>query len=66
MLRDRLGLASGRVVNIREREGRLEIELTPTPMPLVTRRGECVAVAFRKIPPLTDKMVREVLEQSRR
>jgi len=65
-LRERLGLAEGRVLDIREREGRLEIELTPTPMTLVKRRGGRVAVPTRKLPPLTDEMVRETIEQTRR
>jgi AbrB family looped-hinge helix DNA binding protein len=66
VLRERLGLAGGRTVEIREREGRLEIEPAPTPMSLVKRRGGLVAVPSRKLPPLTDEIVRETLEQTRR
>lgn len=65
-LRDRLGLARGHVIDIREREGRLEIEPTPTPMTLVKKRGGRVAVPSGKLPPLTDEIVRETLEQTRR
>jgi AbrB family looped-hinge helix DNA binding protein len=65
-LRDRLGLTGGRVVDIREREGRLEIEPAPTPMSLEKRRGGRVAVPARKLPPLTDEIVRDALEQTRR
>ena len=35
-LRDRLGLEQGKVVEIRERDGRIEIEPASTPVPLTT------------------------------
>lgn len=67
VLRDRLGLASGRSVDIREREGRLEIEPVPTPMSLIkSKRGGRVAVPSGKLPPLTDDIVRDTIEQTRR
>lgn len=66
VLRERLGLTGGRAIDIREREGRLEIEPAPTPMTLVKRRGGRVAVPARKLPPLTDEIVRDTLEQLRR
>lgn len=65
-LRERLGLAGGRVLEIREREGRLEIEPAPTPMALVKRGGGRVAVPARKLPRLTDDIVRDTLEKTRR
>lgn len=65
-LRERLGLIGGRTIEIRERDGRLEIEPAPTPMRLVRRRGGRVAVPARKLPPLTDDIVRDTLEQIRR
>jgi len=66
VLRERLGLVGGRVVDIRERDGRLEIEPAPTPMALAKRRRGRVAVPAKKLPPLTDEMVRETIEQTRR
>jgi AbrB family looped-hinge helix DNA binding protein len=66
VLRERLGLTGGRAVEIREREGRLEIEPAPTPMTLVKRRGGRVAVAKGKLPPLTDDLVRDTIERTRR
>lgn len=66
VLRDRLGLVGGRTVEIREREGRLELEPVPTPMKLVKRRGGRVAVPARKLPPLTDDIVRDAIEHLRR
>lgn len=66
-LRERLGLEGGRVLEIREREGRLEIEPAPTAMTLVKRRGGArVAVPARKLPRLTDDLVRDTLEKTRR
>jgi AbrB family looped-hinge helix DNA binding protein len=66
VLRDRLGLAGGKVVDIRERDGRLEIEPAPTPMALAKRRGGRVAVPAKKLPPLTDEIVRDTIDRVRR
>jgi AbrB family looped-hinge helix DNA binding protein len=65
-LRERLGLAAGEALELREREGRLEIEPLPTPMSLVRRRGGVVAVSRKPLPPLSDDVVRATLERSRR
>ena len=65
-MRDRLGLTAGRPVLIRERDGHLEIEPAPTPMALVRRAGGVVAVPEDQIEPLTDAIVRETLERTRR
>lgn len=65
-LRDRLGLVPGEALELREREGRLEIEPAPTPMKLVRREHGAVAVAEAELPPLTDELVRATLERVRR
>ncbi len=65
-LRVRLGLESGHVVEIRELEGRLEIEPVSTPMTLAKRPGGRVAVPGEKLPPLTDDLVRATIERTRR
>lgn len=65
-LRDRLGLHRGRRVEIRERDGRIEIEPSPTPISLVRRPGGSAAVPEEKLPPLTDEMVRDTLQRTRR
>jgi len=65
-LRERLGLVGGRFVEIREREGRIEIEPAPTPMRLVKRGRGRVAVPLEPLPALTDEIVRATLEQTRR
>jgi AbrB family looped-hinge helix DNA binding protein len=65
-MRDRLGLGRGQPVEIRERDGHIEIEPAATPMSLVRRDGGVVAVPERDLPPLTDDMVRETVERVRR
>ena len=65
-LRLRLHLVAGEELVLRERDGRLEIEPAPTPMSLEARRGGVVAVPRGSLPPLTDEIVRETLERSRR
>jgi len=65
-LRDRLGLRRGRPIELRERDGRIEIEPAPSPMSLVRRSGGVVAISREKLPPLTDDLVRETLERTRR
>jgi AbrB family looped-hinge helix DNA binding protein len=65
-LRDRLGLAAGEELELRELEGRLEIEPLPTPMSLVRKGRGVVAVPRKPLPPLSDELVRSTLERSRR
>ncbi len=65
-LRDHLGLFSGRPVEIRERDGHIEIEPAATPMSMVRRSGGTVAVPDEELPPLTDEIVRDTLERTRR
>ncbi len=60
------GFAAGRALEIRERDGRIEIEPAPTAMSLVRRSGGAVAVPAEKLPPLTDELVRDTLERTRR
>jgi AbrB family looped-hinge helix DNA binding protein len=65
-VRERLGLAPGEPLELREREGRLEIEPAPTPMRLALRKHGAVAVPEQELPPLTDELVRATLERVRR
>lgn len=65
-IRDSLGLTGGRAIEIREREGVIEIEPAATPMRLEERDGHVVAVPDRELPPLTDELVRATLERVRR
>jgi AbrB family looped-hinge helix DNA binding protein len=65
-LRRALGLRPGQVLEIRASDGRLEIEVAPTPMQLKKRGKHSVAVPDEKLPPLTVDQVRETLERIRR
>jgi len=65
-LRDRLGFRPGAALELRERDGHLEIQPAPTPMTLVRRKRGVVAVPGKSLPRLTDDMVRETMERTRR
>ena len=65
-LRDRLGLAAGETIELTEREGCIEIAAASTPMRLEARRHGVSAVPEEELPPLTDALVRETLERTRR
>jgi AbrB family looped-hinge helix DNA binding protein len=65
-LRDALGLDAGQLLEIIERDGRLEIVPAPTPMRLVDEGDGVAAVADVEMPVLTSAMVRDALEQVRR
>ena len=65
-LRDELQLRAGEELEISAVDGRIEIEVPPTPMRLVDRGRGLVAVPDRDLPTLTAEQVREILEQTRR
>ena len=65
-LREALGLKSGQPLDIRSEDGRLEIEVAPTPMGLKKGGKGVVAVPDAELPPLTVEQVRETLERVRR
>jgi AbrB family looped-hinge helix DNA binding protein len=65
-LRLALGLQPGQALEIRAGDGRLEIEIAPTPMQLRKRGKGIVAVPDAKLPALTGDLVRETLERIRR
>ncbi len=66
-LRQALGLKSGQALEIHAGDGRLEIEIAPTPMRLKRRGKGVVAVPLSgEMPPLTSEMVRDTLERVRR
>ncbi len=66
-LRTVLGFKPGQVLEARITDGRLELEIPPTPMKL-TRSGRGVAAVPTKgkLPPLGAAQVRETLERTRR
>ena len=65
-MRQALGLRAGQLVDIRAGDGRLEIEIAPTPMRLKKRGKGVVAVPDAQLPPLTGDQVRDTLEHVRR
>lgn len=65
-LRDAIGLRAGQELEISAADGRLELEVAPTPMHLERRGGRLVAVPEHELPALTTEQVRETLEQIRR
>jgi AbrB family looped-hinge helix DNA binding protein len=65
-LRETLGFTAGQSLEIVERDGRLEVVPSPTPMRLVDEGDGVTAVADAKMPVLTAAMVRETLERVRR
>ena len=65
-IRDLLGLGPGTVVEVAEREGHIEIAPANAPMELVEVDGALVATSTDELPALTDEMVRETLERTRR
>ena len=65
-LRQALGFSPGQLLELRARDGRLEIEVAPTPMRLERRGRGVVAVPEEELPPLTADEVRDALEATRR
>lgn len=55
----------GEELEVRARDGRLEIEPAPTPMHLERHGNGLVAVPEVELPALTGEQVRETLEQTR-
>lgn len=64
-LRDQAGLTPGMELEIRCRDGRIEVEPAPINVRLERRDGFLVAVADGPMPPLTNEMVNEVLDEIR-
>jgi AbrB family looped-hinge helix DNA binding protein len=65
-LRDQLRLGAGTRLEVRLREGRIELEPLPTPMRLVRRDRGLVATTDEPLPGLDAEGVRVILETLRR
>lgn len=64
--RDELQLEGGTTLELRVREGRIELEPVTVPMRLVRRGKGLVATTEDPLPPLSAEEVRSVLESQRR
>ena len=65
-LRQALGLKPGQPIEIRARDGGLEIEIAARPLQLKKRGKGFVAIPDVELPPLTSEQVRDMLERLRR
>ena len=65
-LRVALGLKPGQILEARATDGRLELEIAPTPVKLRKRGKGVVAVPETKLPTLSSEEVRDALERVRR
>jgi AbrB family looped-hinge helix DNA binding protein len=65
-IRDRAGLISGAEIDVRLRDGRVEIETVMAPKQLVEDDGILVVRAEDRIPPVTTDQVRDLVENLRR
>lgn len=65
-IRDRLGLRGGVRLEIDERDGVIEIRPAATDVALLDTPEGPVATPREMLPPLTDALVRDTLEQVRR
>jgi AbrB family looped-hinge helix DNA binding protein len=58
-IRQKAGIEPGMVLNVRWREGRIEIEPTLTPVTLIQKGHLWVAVPGESLPPLSTDLVEE-------
>ena len=65
-LRDAMGLAAGREIDVVFTDGRIEIELAPVVVQVESGKGLPRAIAEPDLPELTDAVIRDTLESARR
>ncbi|HUG30751.1 MAG TPA: AbrB/MazE/SpoVT family DNA-binding domain-containing protein [Candidatus Limnocylindria bacterium] len=65
-IREELALYGGEELEVTAVDGRIQIELPPTPMRYEKRGRVLVAIPDVPVPPLTAEMVRDMLEKVRR
>jgi len=65
-IRDALGLAAGREIDVAHVDGRIEIELAPVLVEVETGDGLPRLRPLRAVPDLTDEQVRSTVESTRR
>ncbi|WP_067436165.1 AbrB/MazE/SpoVT family DNA-binding domain-containing protein [Nocardioides jensenii] len=65
-VRDAMGLSAGRKIDVVFTDGRIEIELAPAEVEVTTERGLPRVVSRDPLPELSDDLVRDTLEATRR
>ncbi|MET9326283.1 AbrB/MazE/SpoVT family DNA-binding domain-containing protein [Tsukamurella sp. NPDC003166] len=65
-IRDAMGLDAGRAVDVTFADGRIEIEIAPAKVHIEKGGMLPVIRAEEDLPPLTDDIIRETLEATRR
>jgi AbrB family looped-hinge helix DNA binding protein len=65
-IRDKLRLAGGETLEVEERDGVIELRPAVAEVAVVETPQGPVAEPLGELPPLTDELVRDVLEQARR
>lgn len=65
-IRDAMGLSAGRAVDVTFADGRIEIEIAPAKVHIDKGGMLPVIRAEEDLPPLTDDIIRETLEATRR
>jgi AbrB family looped-hinge helix DNA binding protein len=65
-IRDELSLVAGQELEIRARDGLIEMDVPSVAVRLEERSGVIVAVPEQELPPLTADEVRRALERTRR
>ena len=65
-IREAAGISAGAELEIRVTEGRIEIEPAPLEVKLVKRGALTVAVPRKRVPALSQEVVRRTLERVRR
>lgn len=65
-IRDRLRLVGGETLEVEEHDGVVTLRPAPTPFRIVETSDGAVAEPLEDLPPLTDEIVRDALERTRR
>lgn len=65
-LRDAMHLSAGRAVEVTFVDGRIEVELAPAEVRVSSDDGFPVVQPTEALPPLTDEIVRDTIDSTRR
>jgi AbrB family looped-hinge helix DNA binding protein len=65
-IRERLRLSGGELLEVEERDGVIELRPAATEVRVIETPQGPVAEPYEEVAPLTDELVRDVLEQVRR